>query len=73
MPKLAKQIEDQLLKENPEFRAQGLRPAIIWVYDPESPGFDDELRREIESINNSPDHEEVLTLLDRAAEDLFSD
>jgi hypothetical protein len=71
MARLARKIEEQLLMERPDLRAKGLRPAVIWVYDPDAPGFQEEIRREIDAINNSPDNDEVLEFLDRAAEDLF--
>jgi hypothetical protein len=73
MARLAKKIEEQLLADNPELRAKGLRPAVIWVYDLDAPGAAERLNREIEAINNSRDNEEVLRFLDRAAEDLFND
>jgi hypothetical protein len=73
MPRLSKKLEEQLLQQNPELRAQGLRPHLVWVYDTDAPGFQDALRRQVEVIRSSPDSEDVLEFLDRAAEDLFSD
>ena len=73
MPRLAKKIEEQLLNENPELRAQGLHPVVIWVPDTDIPGFQESLRLQIDAINNSPDNEEVLNFLDGAAEDLFAE
>ena len=71
MPRLSKKIEEQLLEENPDLRAQGLRPRVIWVPNTEAPGFQEDLRRQIQAINSSPDNEEVLDFLDQAAEDLL--
>jgi hypothetical protein len=73
MPRLARKIEEQLLTENPELKAQGLRPVVIWVPDTDAPGFQESLHRQIDAINNSPDNQEVLNFLDRAAEDLFTE
>ena len=73
MTRLAKQIEAELLNENPERRAKGLRPAIIWVPDSSAPGFGTTLRRQIEAIKNSPDNAAALSLIDQAGLDLFSD
>jgi hypothetical protein len=73
MARLAKKIEDQLLTENPDLRAKGLRPEVGWVPDTDAPGFHDDLRRQIKAINESRDNEEVLDFLDRAAEDLFKE
>ena len=73
MPRLAKKLEEQLLNENPELRAQGLRPALIWVPNTDAPEFEEALRRQVEAIKNSPDNEAVLAFIDHAGEDLFSD
>jgi hypothetical protein len=73
MPRPAKNIEDQLLRENPELRDQGLRPVVIWVRDTETPEFRKDLARQIRAINESRDNEEVLGLLDRAAADLLEE
>jgi hypothetical protein len=73
MPPIAKHVKEQLLAENPELRNEGLRPLVIWVRNTESPEFEEDLRRQIEAINNAPDNEDVLEFLDRAGEDLFSD
>jgi Antitoxin MazE-like len=72
MPRPAKNIEEQLLRENPKLRDQGLRPVIVWVPDTEAPGFQDDVKRQIKAINESPDNEEVLELVDHAAADLFA-
>ena len=73
MPRLAKKLEEQLLSENPDLRAKGLRPEIVWVPDNDSHGFEADLKRQIKTINESPDNAEVLDFLDRAAEDLFKE
>ena len=73
MARLAKKIEEQLLNENPDLRAKGLRPEIVWVPDTDSPGLEVDLKRQIKAINESPDNAEVLDFLDRAAEDLFKE
>ena len=46
MPRLAKKIEEQLLSENPQLRAEGLRPIVLWVPDTDAPGFAEEMRRQ---------------------------
>jgi Antitoxin MazE-like len=73
MPRPAKNIEDQLLRENPKLRDQGLRPVVVWVPDADAPGFKENMRRQIKAINRSRDNEDVLEFLDRAAEDLFEE
>lgn len=60
MPRLAKTIEEQLLKEHPEMKAQGLRPVVMWVPDTEAPGFAEEMRRQSILAANSPGEAEVL-------------
>lgn len=66
MPRLAKTLEEQLLRENPDLRAQGLRPELIWVHDPDAPAFKEAMRRQIEAINNSPDEAEIMEFIERA-------
>ena len=60
MPRLAKKIEDQLLNENPDLRAKGLRPEVVWVPDTDAPGFREQIERELEAIRNSPEEQEIL-------------
>jgi hypothetical protein len=68
MPKLSKKIEKQLLEENPDLRAQGLRPRVVWVPDTEAPGFEEELRRDFEAIRNSPGEKEILDWIEQVAD-----
>jgi hypothetical protein len=68
MPKLSKSIEDQLFRENPEMRAKGLRPEVVWVTDTEAPGFRDDLERQIEAIRNSPGEKEVLDWIEKVGD-----
>ncbi len=46
---------------------------VVWVPDTEAPGFHDDLQRQIKAINQNRDSEDILTFLDRAAEDLFQE
>lgn len=68
MPRLAKHIEEQLLAENPELRAQGLRPVVNWVYDESSPEFQEALDRQLEAIRNSPEEAEILDWIEQVAD-----
>ena len=68
MPRLAKALEEQLLKNDPDLRAQGLRPELIWVHDPDAPVFRDAMRRQIEAINPSPDEAEIMDLTERVSD-----
>jgi len=68
MQRPAKDIEEQLLRENPEMRAKGLRPEIIWVPDTKSPDFKAELERELELIRQSPEEEEILEWIEQVAD-----
>jgi len=65
MPRLAKQIEDQLFQEYPEKKAQGLRPVVMWVPDMDSPELQDQIRRDIEAIRASPSEEEIMDWLEK--------
>lgn len=60
MPRLAKKIEEQLLEANPDLRAQGLRPEVIWVYDPDAPEFKEAWRRQVEAIRKSDEETEIM-------------
>lgn len=68
MPRLAKKIEEQLLNENPDLKARGLRPIVLWGPDTEAPGFEDELRRDFEAIRNSPEEEEILDFIEKVGD-----
>lgn len=48
-------------------REQGLRPVQIWVPDQKSPGFRDELKRQIEKLDPR-DERDALDFIDRVAE-----
>ena len=71
MSRLAKKIEDQLLQENPDLAAEGLRPEIIWIPDRTVPDFRASLAQQIEIINGQDEESGIGEFLDRAAEDLF--
>jgi hypothetical protein len=73
MSRLAKKIEEELLKANPDLQAKGLRPEVVWVLDTDAPSFETDLQLQIKAINESPDNAEVLDFLDRAAKDLFQE
>ena len=68
MPRLAKQIEEQLFQENPEKKAQGLRPVVMWVPDMESPDLQDQIRRDIEAIRNNPGEAEIMDWIEKVAD-----
>ena len=68
MPRLAKHIEEQLLAEHPELRAQGLRPVVSWVYDESSPEFQEALDRQLEAIRNNPEEAEILDWIEQVAD-----
>jgi len=44
-------------------KAAGLKPVTIWVPDINAPGYAEQLAREIEIINNSPDEKALLEQL----------
>lgn len=68
MQNLSKKIEDQLLRENPEMRAKGLRPKVVWVVDTEAPAFQEEIERQLAAIRNSPSEKEVLDWAEQVAD-----
>ncbi|MBA3517171.1 MAG: antitoxin MazE family protein [Rhizobiales bacterium] len=68
MSRLAKSIEEQLLAENPELRAKGLRPILVWVPDTDEPGFEEELRRDFEAIRSSAGETEILDWIEQVAD-----
>ena len=47
-------------KHRDKLRAAGLKPVTIWVPDVNAPGYREELAREIEIINNSPEEKIIL-------------
>jgi hypothetical protein len=65
MPRLAKKIEEQLLNENPDLKAEGLRPVVFWVPDTDSPEFQESLRCQLESIRTSPEEQEILDWIEQ--------
>jgi hypothetical protein len=46
-----------------KMKAAGLKPVTIWVPDVNAPGFAEQLARDIEIINNSPDEKLILEQL----------
>ncbi|HEX9906609.1 MAG TPA: antitoxin MazE family protein [Propylenella sp.] len=68
MSRLAKHIEEELLRENPALRAKGLRPEVRWVPDTTSPEFKSEIERELELIRQSPEEQEILDWIERVAD-----
>lgn len=68
MPKLAKHIEDQLLAENPEFRAKGLRPTVVWVQDTDEQDFRQAWDRQMEAICDSPEEAKILDWIEAVYE-----
>lgn len=68
MPRLAKHIEEQLLAEHPELKAEGLRPEVVWVHDPQSSEFQEALHRQIEAINRSPEEAELRTWIEQVSD-----
>jgi hypothetical protein len=46
-----------------KMKAAGLKPVTIWVQDVNAPGFAEQLARDIEMINNSPDEKLILKQL----------
>ena len=68
MPRLAKKIEEQLIQENPDLRAKGLRPRVIWVPDTENPAFAEEARRQSLLAAESPGEREILDWIEAVYE-----
>jgi hypothetical protein len=68
MPKLSKKLEDLILEENPDLRAQGLRPKVVWVPDTTATGLDEDLRKDFEAIRNSPGEKEILDWMEKVAD-----
>jgi hypothetical protein len=50
-------------KHRDKMKAAGLKPVTIWVPDVNAPGYAEQLAREIELINNSPDEKLLLEQL----------
>src|SRR6202022_2782541 len=50
-------------KHRDKMKAAGLKPVTIWVPDVNAPGYAEQLAREIEIINNSPDEKLLLEQL----------
>mgnify|MGYP006273737193 CR=1 FL=1 len=48
-------------------RRQGLRPVQIWVPDQKTPGFRDELKRQIQKLD-SRDERDALNFIERVAD-----
>ncbi len=48
-------------------RSQGLRPVQIWVPDQRTPGFRDELRQQIQLLNQA-DEREALDFIEQVAD-----
>ena len=46
-----------------KMKAAGLKPVTIWVPDVNAPGYAEQLARDIELINNSPDEKLILEQL----------
>ncbi|HWX04705.1 MAG TPA: antitoxin MazE family protein [Bradyrhizobium sp.] len=47
-------------KYRKKMKAAGLKPVTIWVPDVSAPGYAEQLARDIEIINNSPDEKLIL-------------
>ena len=47
-------------KHRDKMKAAGLKPVTMWVQDVNVPGFAEQLARDIEIINNSPDEKLIL-------------
>src|SRR5260370_38307233 len=50
-------------KHRDKMKAAGLKPVTIWVPDVNAPGVREQIAREIEIINNSPDEKALLEQL----------
>jgi hypothetical protein len=48
-----------------KMKAAGLKPVTIWVPDVNAPGYAEQLARDIEIINNSPDEKILLEQLSK--------
>ena len=68
MSRLAKKIEEQLLNENPDRKAKGLRPVVLWIPDTDGPAFEEELRLDFEAIRNSPEEQEIMDWIEQVAD-----
>jgi Protein of unknown function (DUF3018) len=53
----------RIQKHRDKMKAAGLKPVTIWVPDVNAPGYAEQLAREIEIINNSPDEKLLLEQL----------
>ena len=50
-------------KHRDKMKAAGLKPVTIWVPDINAPAMKEQIAREIEIINNSPDEKLILEQL----------
>ena len=57
---------DRVRKHREMLRARGLRPIQMWVPDTRRPGFQEEIDRQCQAINNSVGEEEALEFIESA-------
>ena len=48
------------MRDNPDLRAKGLRPEVIWVHDTEAADFEEAWRRQVEAIRASAEEAEIM-------------
>ena len=60
MSRLAKQIEEQLIQQNPELRAKGLRPEVVWVHESRVAEFEEAWRRQVEAIRAGDEEADIM-------------
>jgi len=59
---------DKFKRYRARLRARGLRQIQLWVPDINSPGFQQELARQVRETKNVPEDNEALDLIEHAGE-----
>ena len=49
-------------------KARGLKEVRLWVYDPDAPGFADEMRRQAAALRGAPEEREALAFIEAAGD-----
>ena len=68
MSRLPQSIEEQLIEDNPELRAKGLRPEVIWVHESKTAEFEEAWRRRIEAIRASDEEAEIMDWIEAVSD-----
>ena len=59
---------DKFKRYRARLRARGLRQIQLWVPDISSPGFQQEMARQIRETENMPEENEALDLIEQAGD-----